>query len=300
VSNTKSKFDNIEGQLKTIVEKPERKKKTIKYSYDYLNVINQADILQEIYKTEKKYIKFMSNMDTSNWLSDKIYRLNKWKNKKTKILVMTQRYIYIFTKPTDLKRKFPLNQIKSVITRGSDDNFLCFLMESDNDEIIEYFKKNELLLMLTNKSKKLGCKIHIKTNAKKFNFVSTRKEAVELDPNQLKKYKPVYNATFSKASETQRLINLLIYKKKFMGLTESFQEKVALVTDLGLIIFSKIDWNLDSFIPFTGGKLKTKKNNTVMCLFVLSDGTEIKIKFHSETESKRYLKVLNDFMKRVN
>lgn len=300
VNNKKSKFDEIGGQLKTIVEKPEIKKKTIKYSYDYLNVINQADILQEIYKTEKKYIKFMSNLNTSNWLSDKIYRLNKWKNKKIKILVMTERYIYIFTKPNDLKRKFPVNEIKSVITRGSDDNFLCFLMQSGNDEIIEYFKKNELLLMLTNKSKKLGCKINIKTNAKKFNFVTTRNETVELDPNQLKKYKPVYNATFSKASEKQRLINLFIYKKKFMGLSESFQEKVALVTDLGLIIFSKIDWNLDSFIPFTGGKLKTKKNNTVMCLFILSDKTEIKIKFHSETESKRYLKVLNDFMKMAN
>lgn len=240
------------SKLKTVLEKkydvPSTVKK-IEYSYDYLNIRKFAPIMQTIKKHEGR------ETDPSKCLSDNVYRLNRWKKKKNKILVVTQYYIYIFTTPKEVKRIFSYRELRSIITRGSKDNFICFRLKKDNDEMLDYFKKNELILFMSSRAKRLGLKIPINSKASTFSYLNTENKKQDLDPNKLTNYKPMYNLTFNRASEMHRLMNLSVLKKGFFGMKQKYQKYVALASDFGLVVFSAIEWNVEKFIPFGGNIL---------------------------------------------
>lgn len=291
------KVKNIFNKKESGILKDQSKLGKIEYSYDYLGINSYSYIMKTIANTENLNKGNFKKLENFKCLSDHVYRLNKWKNKKRKILVVTSTYVYIFNNSSDIKRKFRLQDIKKVITRGKQDNFVCFLLKKSNDEILDYFKKNELLLFLSRQFKALKLDIKIDTKATTFNFISTRNETVNLDPNQLKSFKPVYNSTFNYASQSDRLMNISILKKGFMGINSKFKKQVALVTDLGIIVFSSIQWDLERFIPFVGSKIMARKSDKKECMFKLSDQTDLKIRFESEIESKKYLRVLSQMMK---
>ena len=238
------------SKLKTVLEKKYEvpsKVKRIEYSYDYLNIGKFAPIMATIHKHEGR------PADPAKCLSDNVYRVNRWKKKKTKILVVTMYYVYIFTSPKEIKRIFAYKDLKSIITRGSKDNFICFRLKKDNDEMLDYFKKNELILFMSSRAKRLGLKIPINSKASTFSYLTTENKKLDLDPNQMKSYKPMFNLTFARASEKHRLMNLSILGKKFLGLGKSkYHKYVVLASDFGLIVFSSIEWNLEKFIPFGG------------------------------------------------
>jgi hypothetical protein len=244
--------------LKKVIEKPENlfgessKKKKLVYSYDHLNIVNNSAITRIIEKNEQISLQSMSAKLNFRCLSDNVYRLNKWKNKKPKILVITSRYLYIITPPHEIKRILRLREIRKITTRGRQDNFVCFFTDTGNDEMFDYFKKNELLLYVTGLIKKKNLNIKIQTDAESFQMVTTENKNVTIDPNKLEKFKPIYNNTFNFASERDRLMIISIWKENFFGLSEKFEKRVALVTDLGILLFSNVQWDLKRFLPFGG------------------------------------------------
>lgn len=253
-----SKIFEKSKQLKIVIQKPENKfgesskKKKLVYSYDHLNIINNQQLIQIIEKHENIFLKSMSARINFRCLSDNVYRLNKWKNKKPKILVITSRFMYIITPPHDVKRVLRLSEIEKIYTRGRQDNFMCFFTKTGNDEMLDYFKKNELLLYITGVIKKRKLDIKIRTDVESFNIVTTENKKVSIDPNKLEKFKPIYNNTFNFASERDRLMNIFVWKKGFFGVSEGFERRVALITDMGILLFSSVKWDLEKFVPFGG------------------------------------------------
>ena len=253
-----SKIFEKSKQLKKMIKKPTDRfgesssKKKLVYSYDHLNIVANYHLTKIIEENEGIYLQSMSSRLNFKCLSDNVYRLNKWKNKKPKILIITSRFLYIVTPPHEIKRILNLSQIKKVYTRGRQDNFVCFLTKSGNDEMLDYFKKNELLLYLTSLIKKKNLDIRIKTNVESFQMVTTENKKLTIDPNKLQKFKPIYNNTFNYASERNRLMNISIWKEGFFGLSEKFERRVALITDLGILLFSNVQWDLERFVPFGG------------------------------------------------
>lgn len=256
--NVNSKIHDKSNLLKKVIEKPENKfgesskKKKLVYSYDHLNITNNGSLIRIIERTEHVNLQSMSARINFRCLSDNIYRLNKWKNKKAKILIITSRYLYVITPPCEIKRILPLKEIRKITTRGRQDNFVCFFTDTGNDEMFDYFKKNELLLYITGLIKKKNLNIKIKTDAESFQMVTTENKNVTIDPSKLEKFKPIYNNTFNYASERDRLMIISIWKEKFFGLAEKFQKRVGLVTDLGILLFSNVQWDLERFLPFGG------------------------------------------------
>jgi len=253
-------------QLKKVIQKPENKfgesskKKKLVYSYDHLNIVNNPNIAKIIEKNESIFLQTVSARLNFRCLSDNVYRLNKWKNKKPKIIIITSRYLYLITPPHDVKRILKLSDIRSVKTRGRQDNFVCFMTRKGHDEMVDYFKKNELLLYITALSKKKNYNIKISTDVTKFQMMNTDGKDITVDPNKLQKFKPIYNNTFNYASERDRLMNIFVWEEKFFGLTDDYVRRVALITDLGILLFSNVQWNLERFVPF-GGTLSILLNN---------------------------------------
>jgi hypothetical protein len=253
-------------QLKIVIQKPENKfgesskKKKLVYSYDHLNIVNNPHIAKIIEKNEHILLQTVSARLNFRCLSDNVYRLNKWKNKKPKIIIITSRYLYLLTPPHDVKRILKLSDIRSVKTRGRQDNFVCFMTRKGHDEMVDYFKKNELLLYITALSKKKNYNIKINTDVTKFQMMNTDGKDITVDPNKLQKFKPIYNNTFNYASERDRLMNIFVWEEKFFGLTDDYVRRVALITDLGILLFSNVQWNLERFVPF-GGTLSILLNN---------------------------------------
>ena len=249
-----SKIFEKSKQLQKVIQKPENKfgesskKKKLVYSYDHLNIVNNSNLIKIIEKNEKINLQSVSARMNFRCLSDNVYRLNKWKNKKPKILIITTRYLYIITPPHEIKRIVKLTDIRYIKTRGRQDNFVCFMTRIGHDEMFDYFKKNELLLYVTGLNKKKKYNIKINTDAKEFQMVTTENKNVTIDPNKLDKFKPIYNNTFNYASERDRLMNIFVWKEKFFGLTDDYVRRVALVTDLGILLFSNVQWNLEKFV----------------------------------------------------
>ena len=122
--------------------------------------------------------------------------------------------------------------------------------------MLDYFKKNELLLYMMQLIRKQRLSILIKSNVKNFVMLNTSNKNVVIDPNRLQQYKPIYNNTFNYASRKNKLMNISVIKDSMFSNT-SFEKKVGLITDLGILIFSKTKWDLEKFVPF-GGKLNIK------------------------------------------
>jgi hypothetical protein len=244
-------------QLKIVMNKNSKKKgpqrNIIEYNHDHLSVCENRKLVKIIEKTEKIDIKKLQKNNQFICLSDNVYRLNKWKKKKLKFLIITQKYMYIITPPHEKKRILKLSEILQIKSRGNKDNFICFITDNKNDEMLEIFKKNELLLFMMQLIRKERLNILIQSNVKSFVMLNTSNKNVIIDPIKLQKYKPIYNNVFNYASRMNKLMNLYVWKDGVFA-SKNYHKKVVLVTDMGLLIFSKVQWDLERFVPF-GGKL---------------------------------------------
>lgn len=221
------------------------------YDHDHLNIVKNRRLAKIVEKKEKINIEKLAEAKQFSCFSDNAYRLNKWKNKKEKYLIVTKKYLYIVTPPKELKRALKLTDILQIKTRGNKDNFICFVTTHKNDEMLENFKKNELLLFLFQIIRKQKLNITIRPNVESFLMLNTSNKNVVIDPAKLTKFKPIYNNTFNYASRNNRLMNLYIYKEGVF-VSENYQKKVGLIVDLGILIFSMVRWKLEKFVPFGG------------------------------------------------
>ena len=255
VITLEEKFGHLKNELNDVLKKSEavesgsKSEVALEYSYDYLNIRQHPFIIKTIEKIEK--INFKKDSKTFKCLSDNIYRINKWGSKKPKIMVVSQKILYIFNSETSFKRSFPIKLIKQVITQGEKNQYVCIIVNGENDEMINCFKKIDLLMYITKIIKAQNLKISIKTNVAKFNYVNTKNQITNIDPDQLKKYKPEYNFTFNYASKRDRLMNVYMPKKGFFG-AKKYYKQVGLITDLGILIFSDTHWILEKFVPLVG------------------------------------------------
>jgi hypothetical protein len=253
-----SKINQKSKQLKMVMQKnlnetkQNSNKNFIKYNHDHLNVTIYPKLVKIIEKTEKINIKQLVKQKKFHCLSDNVYRLNRWKKKKPKKLIVTENYMYIITPPYDVKRVLKLSEIEQIKTRGHHDNFICFITIHKNDEMLDYFKKNELLLFLMQIIRQKRLPIVIHSNIKSFVMLNTSNRNMVVNPNELEQYKPIYNNTFNYASRHNKLLNIYVYKDGIFT-SKSYHKKVALITDLGMLLFSKVKWDLERFVPF-GGK----------------------------------------------
>ena len=79
-----------------------------------------------------------------------IQRVNSWNKKTKKWLVITNKYIYIFTPPNKIKNIININEINCV-KHSKVNNYVGIQHIKLEDEIFEIFKKTEFLLYLRKK-----------------------------------------------------------------------------------------------------------------------------------------------------
>lgn len=235
-------------------------KNIIRYNHDHLNVLNYPKLVRLIEKTEGVNMDMLLERNEFHCLSDNVYRLNRWKNKKLKKLIVTQKYLYLITPPHEVKRVLKLSEIEQIKTRGNQDNFICFITLNKNDEMLDCFKKNELLLFLMQLIRRQRLPIQVHSNTKSFVMLNTSNKNMVVDPNALDKFRPIYNNTFNYASRHNKLMNVYVWKEGVF-VSKNYQKKVALITDLGLLLFSKIKWDLERFVPFGGRPVNQRRQD---------------------------------------
>ena len=90
-----------------------------------------------------------------NCFSDIIYRINSWQAKKKKWIIITERYMFLFSKPTKIKKAIKLRDVTK-IKHSKINNYIGIVTNKMEEEILETLKKEELILFLNRKIKKLG------------------------------------------------------------------------------------------------------------------------------------------------
>lgn len=99
--------------------------------------------------------KYQGLKNIKSCFSDVVYRLNSWSDKKKKWIVITNKYIYIFSSYNKLKTAIRLRDILK-IKHNQNNNYIGICTKKMKEEILETFKKEELILFLNRKIKKLG------------------------------------------------------------------------------------------------------------------------------------------------
>lgn len=249
-----AKISEKSKQLQQVILKTrdgaDRKKNILQYNHDHLGILKNPKLVRIIEKHERVDVRKEMKKGTFVCFSDNAYRINRWKNKKGKYLVVTQKHLFIFTPPKDLKRVVQLREIRQIKTRAKKDNFICFVTEHKNDEMLELFKKNELLLFFYRLIRTQALNITIRPNVESFLLLNTSNKNVVIAPEKLKKFHPVYNSTFNFASRKNKLMNIYIWRDGVFS--EDYKKKVALIVDMGILVFSMVKWNLERFVPFGG------------------------------------------------
>ena len=270
----------IRNRIKTILKKPQnlensqitKTKKQEKYSYDYLNINSRKTIINIIKQ-------FQSLTNIKNCFSEIIYRLNTWSNKKKKWLVVTTRYLYIFNSPSNLKKAIRLKEIVKM-KHNKKNNFIGICTQNLEEEIIEIYKKEELILFINRKLKRLGKSLEIQER-KSFNKLQSSDLVNISEPSLMKKHKPFYLETFSKASKEKNIGYITICKKELFGMLDKEIEFLALLTNYGILFFTE-KFELVDFVPLIGARLELPEDKGA-CFFkvFLTDRTERFFRFHS-------------------
>ncbi len=263
--------------------------KAKKYSYDHLNIVNRAE-MKEIIKKYENVKKF------KHCFSEIVYRLNSWSNKKRKLMVVTPKYLYLFTTPTKLKKAIKLRKIRK-IKHSQQNNYLGICVSKQEEEVIEIFKKEELILFLNRKLGKLGKNLKL-IEETKFHKNNKRGSA-HFNPLTEDKFRPNLLQTFSLASKNKDIGHIKIEHKEFFGMFESEQEMVGLLTKYGIIFFKSTNFELIEFIPLIGIKVKTKKENSTLTLS-LTDKTNRVLGFNSVAERDSWNLKLSKMIRKNN
>ena len=276
VFQNKNTLDIIEDDISSNVKN---------YSYDHLNILEKKRTLEII----KKYQDLSKK---KSWFSDLVYRINSWQNKKKKLLIVTEYYFFIFTSEKKLKKAISLKLIKKI--KHNKKSTLLGICFKDQEEVLETLRKEELLLFINRKLKKLGntliqdkSEINMKTKIKN----------EYLDPNVMKKFKPHYLETFSFASQNGVLGYVSIDQKQFFGLGDGEKEVLILLTNYGLVCFTRKSYKIIDFLPLIGTTVKSSKNYKEHLLLVMSDKSRRYLGFESVNLKNNWFEKMKKIIK---
>ena len=261
----------------------------VNYSYDHLNILQKKRTLEII----KKY---QTLEKKKSWFSDLIYRINSWQNKKKKLLIVTEYYFLIFTNEKKLKKAIPLKLIKKI--KHNKKSTLLGICYRDEEEVIETLRKEELLLFINRKLKNLGNKL---IQDKSEINMKTKIKNEYVDPNVMKKFKPHYLQTFSLASQNGVLGYISIDKKQYFGLGDGEKEVLILLTNYGLVCFTRKSYKIIDFLPLIGTSVKLSKHYKEHLLLIMSDKSRRFLGFESVNLKNNWyekmIKIINNAKK---
>ena len=221
------------------------------YSYDYICLGGRAELMGTI----KKY---HSCRDARKWFADIVYRVNSWTNKKKKFIVITDNSIFLFNNDNSLKYFFALNDIRKLKHNPKNNYIGIEIVGFKDDEIIETFRKEELILFLKKKINNIGWILKI-VESNLFEKKNKLTDEVTYNPNIMKKFKPHFTQTFSLASRKKRLCFISTKNKDFFSL-DGKKELLCLLTNFGIIGFTKKEFKISLFIPLVGSLVKSDRN----------------------------------------
>ncbi len=264
--------------------------KKIKYSYDHLEIYKKRSILEII-----KQFQTMKNIRLC--FSDTVYRLNSWAKKKKKWIVITSRYLFIFNSPEKLKKAIKLRNIAK-INHCKDNNYIGICTTNLQEELLETFKKEEILLYITTKLRKLGKLLKLKEQ-KQEEFKSK-----QFNPKILSKFKPHNLETFSIASKNGHIGYITIGHKEFFGIVDTQKEMLALLTNYGILFFTSTNFTIIDFLPIGGCEVILPGNSDdPHFVIVLSDKSRRMLTFPSVWEKNEWYQRIQkhiDFLKSLN
>ena len=254
------------------------------YSYDYINVKKCFGILEIIQG-------FQNLKNINEWFSDIVHRLNSWTNKKKKLLVITEFNLFIFTSKTSLKRRISLLDIIK-LKHSQKNNYIGIAARNIEEEVLETYRKEELILFLKKKMKNLGKELSIveQTNFSKKNKLTDNDY---YNPNIMKKYKPHYTETFSFASLNHQIGYITTEAKEMFGLIDTAREFLCLLTNIGVICFTRKEFKVSDFIPLVGTRVYVSDRSKLNLKLVLCDSSERTLAFNSVNDKNAWYDMLS-------
>ena len=261
------------------------------YSYDYINVKKCFGILEIIQG-------YQNLKNINEWFSDIIYRLNSWTNKKKKLLVITEFNLFIFSSKTSLKRRISLLDIIK-LKHSQKNNYIGVAARNIEEEVLETYRKEELILFLKKKMKNLGKGLSIveQTNFSKKNKLTDNDY---YNPNIMKKYKPHYTETFSLASLDHQIGYITTEAKEVFGLIDTAREFLCMLTNMGVICFTRKEFKVSDFIPLVGTKVYVSDRSKLNLKLLLCDSSERTLAFNSVNDKNAWYDMLSKNIKELS
>lgn len=254
------------------------------YSYDYICLGERAELIGTIRK-------YHSCRDARKWFADIVYRVNSWTNKKKKFIIITDNSIFLFNNDNSLKYVFALNEIRKLKHNPKNNYIGIERIGSKDDEIIETFRKEELILFLKKKINNLGWILKI-VESDLFEKKNKLNDEVTYNPNMMKKFKPHFTQTFSLASRKKRLCFISTKNKDFFSLDDK-KELLCLLTNFGIIGFTKKEFKINLFIPLVGSLVKSDRNYNQRLYIKLCDNSIKTLIFNNINDKNSWFEMID-------
>lgn len=289
-----AQLDQMFNQLKPS-PKPQPQKAS--YSYDYLDIAHNWEAVKLIDKHQ-------GSESPAGWFSDKIIRVNSHQERKYKRLVVSNRMLFILEESNDVKRIIPFWSIDSVHSKKNENFFIIKIKKSndpfakyaDHDEVLESFRKNELLLFIIRRANEAGFPLIFREDID-IQAVNSRQIRFKFDHNAIKNTKPSLEKTLYRASLSNDIFVASFADRDVIG-RDKTKEKILVFSNIGIICFNRYSFETSEFIPFEGSLLIETSQEGKVVEFHMGATAMRRITFPSETERENFVKKARGLMKR--
>ena len=187
-----------------------------------------------------------------------------------------------------LKKAIRLKEITK-IKHNKKNNYIGICTLKLEEEIMETFKKEEIVLFINRKLKKLGKDLKNKEKEDK----KIKNQIFE--PANMFKYKPYFLESFALASKNKDIGYITININKIFNIMSSENEFLTILTDYGLVFFKSTNFDLVDFLPIVGVVFKRPETeDSLFIVMVFSDESEKVLRFHSVLERDSWYRKLVD------
>ncbi len=287
---------NLFDKIKTQIDAPASEVKIKRYSYDHLEIKNRHNSKNvQILEIIKSHQHNLEHIET--WFSENANRFNSWKKKKAKIIVVTDKLFFIFNSNRSLKRVFQLKEIVQV-SQNRQYNYISIKTKAGNDELLELINKEELLMYIEQQLKKQNKKLPL-SDTKNLTYVSTVQQKIYFDPMNIKQYKPQWVKTFNYASKHNIIGYASIKVSQFLGLIDNTKSSVLLLTNIAIICFSVIEFNIVEILPLIGTKVYEDRIYDKQIRLILSDGSEKIIEYNSQLDKNLWHQAIKTSIQKI-
>lgn len=259
---------------------------TKKYSYSHFNVNENKIILS-------KLLEFINRNELSMCFSDYINRVNKRMATSRKIIVITQKFIFIFNQGGAIKSRYPLliNQIVKIEVNKATNHFNLIDMNNTN-EVLQSIRKEELLVFLQLKYESFKKKLCIEY-VSKIDFINSDNKQKILDPMYKKGSHQYLVQTFNYAHKYTCIGYALVDSTNKLESIFGSKDCVLVLSNLFIVVFSTVEFNLKTVFPLIGSRIlipECKLND--ICL-LLADGSKRKMTFNNKGDQTLWMNALN-------